>query len=528
MNKATSFQSIFTRIPILGAVLPVIALLIPAWLFLPQQSIWTDETTVLSGLTLGPIEIIGWLTGQFNYFDIIPDRAPPFGYWLGMLWSSIFGLSEISMRYFALFIVAVAVVVVYETARRAFGIKSGLLAGFLFALSPNIIDQAVNIRVYPLFILISACGFYCLVRFFEQSKSNQNRWLIGIVVFSILATYSHFFGLLMAGSLLFAAFSGTWREGGSLKPIIVAIIFVGISAIGLVPFLAAMFGHFGDNITGLGEGNIRAIVRLLYRQFAHPTTSVSIVAVISAAIGFLSLVVLSIIRKGTGNTQRDAILSALIAGFIVIVLGRFTVSHLVTEIRYNLWILPGLCVLLSSSLTVTFRFSKIIKVVAIVLLLGANAYSASQFIANGVYFSHSRFSSVNAYIQKLGPENVTIINDGNAAVLFAIQYTYGSKIDKFSVMSKENPRTLLKEFPNLKKDADLSSINTKYILLLQTESISASEIANQIKNEKKPLNDSSFQSVLEKSENWQFKTSQILVTYFQTDIKIFEKNLNNN
>ncbi|MFH0974666.1 MAG: glycosyltransferase family 39 protein [Spirochaetota bacterium] len=523
MNKTTSFQSIFLRIPILGAIPPLIALLVPALLFLPQESLWTDETTVLSGLTLGPIEIIGWLSGQFHNFNVPPDNAPPVGYWLQMLWSSIFGLTEISLRYFALFVVGIAVVVVYETARKAFGFTSGLLAGFLFALSPNVIEQAVNIRVYPILLLISACGFYCLVRFFEQSESNQNKWLIGIVAFSILATYSHFFGVLMAGSLLSATLLGSWREGRSLKPVLLAIIIAGFAAIGLVPFLIAMFSHLGNKVGGSDEGNILAIMRLLYRQFAHPTTAVSIVAVISAALGFSALVILSIIKKDVGYKQRDAILTALIAGFVVIVIGRFLVSPLVTETRYNLWILPGLCVLLSSSLAVTFRFSNIIKTVAILLLLGANVYSASRFIINGTYFSHSRFSSVNAYIQKLEPENITIIHDGNAAVCFAIQYSYGSKIDQFMVMPDEKSRYILKRFPDLKTPAGISAINTRYIMLLRTKAIGSPEIANRIKNGKMHLEDSVLKAIMDRSGNWRLKETQVFVSYFQTDMRIYEK-----
>jgi len=64
-------------IPFLGGILPTVALIIPSIYFLPQQSLWTDEVTVLSGLTLGPIEILGWLSGQFHSFDVPNDNAPP-------------------------------------------------------------------------------------------------------------------------------------------------------------------------------------------------------------------------------------------------------------------------------------------------------------------------------------------------------------------------------------------------------------------------------------------------------------------
>ncbi len=41
----------------------LIAFFIPAAAFLSQQSLWVDETTQLSGLTLGPLGVVHWLVG---------------------------------------------------------------------------------------------------------------------------------------------------------------------------------------------------------------------------------------------------------------------------------------------------------------------------------------------------------------------------------------------------------------------------------------------------------------------------------
>ena len=66
--------------------------------FIVHQSIWTDETTQLGGLTLGPIQVVYWLLGEDYHLDIPFDRMPPLSYWIGQLWSSVFGLSIMSMR----------------------------------------------------------------------------------------------------------------------------------------------------------------------------------------------------------------------------------------------------------------------------------------------------------------------------------------------------------------------------------------------------------------------------------------------
>lgn len=67
--------------------------------FLPHQTLWTDEAAQLNGLTLGPVEVVRWLTDRVQYdFGTPDDRMPPLSYWLGWAWSRAFGLSEMPMR----------------------------------------------------------------------------------------------------------------------------------------------------------------------------------------------------------------------------------------------------------------------------------------------------------------------------------------------------------------------------------------------------------------------------------------------
>jgi hypothetical protein len=45
------------------AIASALVLAVLASSFLPQQSLWVDETTQLRGMTLDPVELVRWLCG---------------------------------------------------------------------------------------------------------------------------------------------------------------------------------------------------------------------------------------------------------------------------------------------------------------------------------------------------------------------------------------------------------------------------------------------------------------------------------
>ena len=97
-----------------------------------------DETTQLSGIALGPVEVVRWLSGNHrDRFAGIPgDRMPPISYWLQWLWSRLFGLSELSMRMIAVFAMAIAAAVITRAAARAWGSPARWIAGLTLRSRP--------------------------------------------------------------------------------------------------------------------------------------------------------------------------------------------------------------------------------------------------------------------------------------------------------------------------------------------------------------------------------------------------------
>ena len=211
-------------------------------LFLTHQVLWVDEIDQLGGLTLSPLEVVRWLAGWSKHDFMVPiDCMPPLSYWLGWLWSKAFGLGEIQLRWLGVTCMALSTLVVFRTARDAWGLASGFAAGLLFALSPNVINMGVEIRPYPLYLLTSAATLWCFTRLLNDPREFRTAWVIGLVACGIFDIYTHFFGLALIGSCLLVTLIVVASRGGRISPILTAVGLIGIACLGVLPFAMAAF-----------------------------------------------------------------------------------------------------------------------------------------------------------------------------------------------------------------------------------------------------------------------------------------------
>ena len=121
-----------------------------------QQSVWTDEATQLSGLSLGFADQLRWLAGRLpQAFTVPPDRTPPLSYWLGSLWAHAFGNSVQTIRYLSVCLSVASVFAVWSVARQYLERRTALICSALLALSPNFVVEAAEIRAYAAFVLFS-------------------------------------------------------------------------------------------------------------------------------------------------------------------------------------------------------------------------------------------------------------------------------------------------------------------------------------------------------------------------------------
>jgi uncharacterized membrane protein len=173
---------------VLGAGLRVYAL--------GYQSFWTDE--IFSLITTDPT-----LTFREFWDRVLADTHPPIYYLLLRLSSIMLGQSEIAARapsaFFGVLTLCAAAILPGSSLER-----SSRLAFLLFlAISPGAVWYAREARSYGLLLLLStvitlACiGF---VRCRPEENRKAQAALVTLAAFSALASFTHYFGFLLAAA----------------------------------------------------------------------------------------------------------------------------------------------------------------------------------------------------------------------------------------------------------------------------------------------------------------------------------------
>ena len=434
------------------AVLAVAAFLACSIPFASVQSIWLDEATQLAGLTLSPFEVARWLMGVDPHrFGLSPDRMPPLSYWVGWAWGRAFGHDEATFRALGMVSVALATVVVVATTARVAGAAGALVAGLLFALAPNVVTVAPEIRTYPLLLLAASAAFACLVGYARTPDRRGIRWLLGLWLASVAATYLHFFGLVLGGAVMGSAAVLAWLDRRPLAWPILAGVGLLIVAAGLKPFVAFSTAlSLAEGETPVAPVQVGSFLRTLYRLVGHPVASVDLPALAGLILGFAGLIGLALLprpRDG-GNSSGDrhdrlAIPIALALGLGVTFLAGLKIRTFeVYKPSYSFWALPGVYILAGSAFAPGIgRVRKGLAVACALLALGASGWDESILLRHPVVFSHGPQRGLVALIDstRAGGKDPVIVYDGDGIwglIYFPLRRTYGVSLEQY-VLPKE-------------------------------------------------------------------------------------------
>ena len=530
MNTNKILNKIGTKGSNLNAIISIIVILLifffAASIFMPNQSIWVDETTQLSGLTLNPIEVSRWLSGtEANQFNVPADRMPPLSYWIGWSWSKLFGLTETSMRLFGILCVAISSIFIFMSARTAFGLTGAIIAGLIFSLSPNIINFAVEIRAYPLFLLFASGAFFSLIQIIVK-ENKKYFWHTLLTIFCIAAIYTHFYGLIMSGSLLFGLLVVSILNKRSVLPAIIAGIIILISFTGVIPFILSSI-----NVTGSSsiEGNkLYNLIRLLYRLFAHASIQVNLFITFLCLLSVATLIVLSFWPKKSGNYSHYAVMLTLGLGYIIILISSLIISGFKSsEISYNIWMIPGICLLIASVVQIQNYRLRAIGLIAGIIFVITTFYSTIQFLGNASKFAHTPYNRIKPIIQQFDQNNLGIIFDSNSTVwafiYFPIIYDFGKNTNLYLAIKNNENSIILKKFPDLKEQLFINDIKYSHIIIIKTELQSSQMIIQQIKTGEKPLIPNQLKDYFIKTKNYNLLEEKLFVTMTSSDISVFNR-----
>ena len=415
--------------------------------FLPRQTIWLDETVQLSGLHLGPFEVVGWLAGSDpRDFGQFRDRMPPLSYWLGWAWTRIFGLNETSLRWLGVLATAAATALIYATARRAFGTAAAWGAGLFFAMSPAVLVMAVEIRAYPLFLLGSAASFYFFTRLLTETETETEtepepryRDIAGLALALAAAIFTHYFGLVLAGALLVALLAGAVGRGGSWRPVLAVAGVMVLSALAISPFVRQSLGMTHAHRVEPGVLNrLLTVRRLLPGLTSHPAFAVYPLVETLARVSVLGLAfaALATLRSEPGRRVRVALLLALGAGLAAVAVAKVVITGFdAARPIYNAWMWPGISLLLASGLGSSHRGARRTAGLAAGMLVVAMGIGVVQLGRHGTYFAHGPHRSIAGLIHPLGPRNVAVVHDDATPPLVQVacplHYEFGPELRQY-------------------------------------------------------------------------------------------------
>lgn len=205
-----------------------------------HTNVWFDESYTVAIVKHSFSEI--WQIGG-------ADVHPIFYYFCLHVLNLIFGNNLIVYRIFSALTIALLGVIGYTHIRKDFGEKTGCLFSFLALFLPVSISYAGELRMYALGMLLGTLTSIYAYRIYKGNISKTTYIFFGIS--SLLVSYTHYYGLMLAGIINLVLFiylckNIKTRKQDFIKFIITAVIQV----VAYLPWLVA----FIRQVTGVAHG----------------------------------------------------------------------------------------------------------------------------------------------------------------------------------------------------------------------------------------------------------------------------------
>lgn len=179
-------RTFFSRLPtflLLALALGIVARAVLAF----ATQFWLDE-----------LWSVGFSHPEHSLSEVIrltlDDVHPPLFQMLLHYWLVLFGFTEASARAFSLLVGILASLAFIPLAQSLYEKKVAMLAASLFALNIFAITYSAEVRSYQLLLLFGIINTTFLFQYLYQQKRTA---LIAYIAFSLLAIYTHYFGVIL-------------------------------------------------------------------------------------------------------------------------------------------------------------------------------------------------------------------------------------------------------------------------------------------------------------------------------------------
>lgn len=524
-----------------SVVLVVLVTLAAAAAFLPHQTLWVDETTQLSGLSLSPVEVCRWLTHPDAHdFGVPGDRMPPVSYWAGWAWSHVFGLNEHALRWFGVACTAGAAALLCCAARRAYGARAGLFAGLFLGLSPNVVVTAVEIRAYPIFLLTTAGALSALVSLLQLEASapggasvgfswrrpspERRAWVV-LGAWLLVGMFVHFFAAVFAAAVMGVLAIRRFAARRPLAPVAGVGGVLALAALGLAPFVMASVGLSAVTV----RDRIHEVAQLLYRLVGHPAMSLHRIATALAFVSVAGLTVASLRRASPARGLAAIFVAVLALGLGVSIAANFVVGGFTAaKVSYATWALPVLGLVLAGALAGGRGPAAIVSVVCALTLLACQATGTLELARHGDYFAHGPQRRLQRVLDASASGRRTAVIhadplDAYAAAYFPLRFANGPGLAQFAVAEGTERPTL--GTPLMLADAPWNGSLAGFdrLVIVRARPQSAQQLAAQLRAGDQPFPSSRVIDALEGSGQWRPLEHHEFVAFVAADVTVLER-----
>lgn len=370
------------------------------------SSIWFDES-YSAYLIRGDFGQIWDMTAQ--------DVHPPFFYFALKMWSSIFGTSDVALRFMSVFFGLVAIVFIFHALKKWFGIKTASLGTFFAAISPMFIRYGQEMRMYTMVLAIVAMATYFLALALEKGtqKGAKKFWIIYAILIAV-GMWTHYFSAFAWIAhlvMIIVHFGGFKKIFKNKKVFRTLVITYGLAVALYIPWIPSFFAQIksvqgGFWIPPISFNSIADFfTSVLFFNKAQEVTGwgfvFGVALVVFFVIGFVK-----VWKKAQNKTKKKLIFVSLLASipFVVMVvlsLPPLTSTFVDRYILYSivaLWILFGIIV----SLLKTEWLKNILGVLVIIVAMF------------GVSFVEHR--EPRGYVKDILAETFIAANDGEPII----------------------------------------------------------------------------------------------------------------
>ena len=468
-------QGLYWRSSRLSLLLVLLLLIAACVHFARVQNVWIDESTQLSGMTLGPLRLIGWLAGApVHEFAVPPDRMPPVSYLIDASFYRLWGANVLAFRALHLAITAAGAGVLLCAISKRMGLQAMIVAGLVLALSPKLVETAVEIRAYPLFFALTCLQLAMALRAREQWSWRAVAVFAGL---ALASGYTHFFGVV-AGSAIMVATIVTRPDRKSAIRLAQAYAVLLVLWIGLAPFVTGASSI--SSVTESASLNGLALITWVLKLIGHSANLLSPIGAFFYFVGAFGLAAIAKIAwlmraRGGGLAERvhpiALLLAALGAGLVVTVLAAFVIKGFnPLKPSYSIWALPLIAALIGSCFmprifpdNALFRFAR--ASLLGVFLIGA-LWGQVEFLAHARWFVHGPERALQAALDK-APSGAAIVYAGDdwGYGYFPLAWRSENRLDQWLISSDgarvrhigrggnaatpEQPLTALNRYPAL-------------------------------------------------------------------------------